>query len=249
MRNASLKEPNFEFRTFFTVILKRPVWEEDFIQKTPRKHPENNKCYFRKTYNKRYDKWEYPLRALEEVLNNALAHRDYFSNADIQLLIYDDKIEVWNPGELIKPLTPEDLKRKHRSIPRNKFLAGRLFLIKYIEHWGMGTNRIVTEMKENGLQDPEFQNLSGGFEVTLRGPGKAFERQIEKEKLHQLDLNDRQRKAVEFIKRHGEISRKQYVDLAEISIRQANRDLNDLLAKKVIVSVGSGRSLRYKRSD
>lgn len=73
--------------------------------------------------NQRYDKWEYPLRALEEILNNALAHRDYLSNADIQLLIYDDRIEVWNPGELIKPLTPEDLKRKHRSIPRNKFLA------------------------------------------------------------------------------------------------------------------------------
>ncbi|MFC1520908.1 ATP-binding protein, partial [Elusimicrobiota bacterium] len=120
--------------------------------------------------NQRYDKWEYPLRALEEVLNNALAHRDYFSNADIQLLIYDDRIEVWNPGELIKPLTPEDLKRKHRSIPRNKFLANRLFLIKYIEHWGMGTNRIVTEMRENGLPDPKFQNLSGGFDVTLHGP-------------------------------------------------------------------------------
>ena len=51
MRNAGLKEPNFEFRTFFTVILKRPVWEKDFTKKTPRKHPENNKCYFRKTHN------------------------------------------------------------------------------------------------------------------------------------------------------------------------------------------------------
>ena len=41
MRNASLDEPNFEFRTFFTVMLKRPVWEKDFTQKTPRKHPES----------------------------------------------------------------------------------------------------------------------------------------------------------------------------------------------------------------
>ncbi len=59
--------------------------------------------------NQRFDKWEYPQRALEEVLNNALAHRDYWSNADIHLEIYDDRIEVWNPGELIKPLTPEQL--------------------------------------------------------------------------------------------------------------------------------------------
>ena len=61
-----------------------------------------------------------------------------------------------------------------------------------------------------------------------------------------MDLNDRQRKAVDFINQHGEISRKQYVDLVKISIRQANRDLNDLLAKEIIVSVGGGRSLRYK---
>ncbi|MCK4326275.1 putative DNA binding domain-containing protein, partial [bacterium] len=47
--------------------------------------------------NRRYDRWEYPLRALEEVLSNALAHRDYYSNAEIQLSIYDDRIEVWNP--------------------------------------------------------------------------------------------------------------------------------------------------------
>src|SRR3989338_2893889 len=50
--------------------------------------------------NQRYDKWEYPLRALEEAITNALAHRDYLSNSDIQLAIYDDRIEVWNPGEL-----------------------------------------------------------------------------------------------------------------------------------------------------
>ena len=51
MKKDGLKEPDFEYRTFFTVILRRPIWEKDFTQKTPRKHPENNKCYFRKTYN------------------------------------------------------------------------------------------------------------------------------------------------------------------------------------------------------
>ncbi|MBU4299201.1 hypothetical protein KJ636_04115 [Patescibacteria group bacterium] len=73
--------------------------------------------------NRRYDRWEYPLRAVEEVLNNALAHRDYFSNAEIQLSIYDDEIEVWNPGELLPPLRLDDLKKEHKSIPRNKFIA------------------------------------------------------------------------------------------------------------------------------
>lgn len=149
--------------------------------------------------NRRYDKWEYPLRALEEVLNNALAHREYFSNAEIQLSIYDDRIEVWNSGELPNPLTPEDLRREHKSIPRNKFLVDSLFLIKYIEEWGAGTNRIIDEMRENELPEPEFKNYSGGFAVILYGPGKSFEEKIEKEKLHKLEINERQRKAIEYI--------------------------------------------------
>ena len=112
-----------------------------------------------------------------------------------------------------------------------------------------GTNRIVEDMRQDNLPDPVFANHSGGFEVVLMGPGKSFEKAIEDAKFHKLNLNGRQKKAVVFIKQHGEISRKQYVDLAEISVRQANRDLNDLLTKKVIVPVGSGRSLRYKGSD
>ena len=155
--------------------------------------------------NKRYDRWEYPLRAIEEALNNALAHRDYFSNAEIQLSIYDDRIEVWNPGELLPPLQLDDLKREHKSIPRNKFLADKLFLIKYIEEWGKGTNRIVDEILENKLPEPEFKNYSGGFAVVLYGPGKSFEEKIEKEKLHILEINERQKKAIEYIKEKGSI--------------------------------------------
>jgi ATP-dependent DNA helicase RecG len=97
--------------------------------------------------------------------------------------------------------------------------------------------------------DPIFEELTGGLNVTLVGPGKTFEKEIEDTKLHKLDLNDRQKKAVEFVKQHGEITRKQYVDLADISVRQANRDLNDLVAKKIFISVGSGRSLRYRWSQ
>lgn len=199
--------------------------------------------------NQRYDKWEYPLRALEEALNNALAHRDYSSNGDIQLAVYDDRIEIWNPGELPKQLTPEQLMGKHKSIPRNPLLADRLYLIKYIERWGRGTNRIVEEMRNDGLPDPMFANNSGGFEIVLMGPGRSFGKAIEDLKLHKIALNDRQKKVVGFIKQHGDISRKQYVDLADISVRQANRDLSDLLAKKIVVAVGSGRSLRYKQCD
>lgn len=196
--------------------------------------------------NRRYDKWEYPLRAVEEILNNALAHRDYFSNAEIQLSIYDDRIEVWNPGELPKPLTPEDLGRKHKSIPRNKLLADRLFLIKFIEQWGKGTNRIIDEMKQNNLPEPQFQNLSGGFEVVLVGPGKAFEKEIEKEKLHELEINNRQKKALKYLGKYESIDRRTYMGLNDVSNKTASLDLKDLVAKGVLIKKGKGRAVVYR---
>lgn len=196
--------------------------------------------------NRRYDKWEYPLRALEEVLNNALAHRDYFSNAEIQLSIYDDRIEVWNPGELPNPLTPEDLKRKHKSIPRNKLLADKLFLIKFIEQWGKGTNRIVEEMRENNLPEPHFQNLSGGFEVTLLGPGKSFEEEIEKEKFHILEINERQKKAIEYLKTNNIINTRRYMELNKVSDKTAYLELNNLFKKGILIREGRGRATIYR---
>lgn len=113
----------------------------------------------------------------------------------------------------------------------------------------MGTNRIVEEMKQNNLPEPEFQNLSGGFEVILTGPGKAFEKEIEKEKFHKLEINERQKKAIEYIKEKGAISRKEYVVITDISPRQANKDLKDLLKKKVIVPIGKGRNIKYVVHD
>jgi len=195
--------------------------------------------------NRRYDRWEYPLRAVEEVLNNALAHRDYFSNAEVQLSIYDDRIEVWNPGELPKPLTPQDLKRKHKSIPRNKLLADRLFLIKFIEQWGKGTNRIMDEMKQSNLPEPEFQNLSGGFEVTLIGPGKSFEEEIEKGKLHELEINERQRTAIEYIRREKKITRQIYCQINNIGDTYAKKEIKELMQKRIIRKIGKGKNIYY----
>ena len=195
--------------------------------------------------NRRYDRWEYPLRAVEEALTNALAHRDYFSDAEIHLSIFDDRIEIWNPGELPEPLTPEDLKREHKSIPRNRLIANALFLIKYIERWGTGTNRMMEEMKAHSLPEPGFRNTSGGFEVVLTGPGRSFEEEVEKGKLHLLELNARQQKAIGFIKKQGRITRKEYSETNYIGATYAKRELNEMIAKKIIRRIGRGKSTYY----
>ena len=91
----------------------------------------------------RQEVWEYPINALREAIVNAICHRDYVYSSDITIGVFDDRIEISNPGMLPEPLTPEDLKKTHKSIPRNPLVANAFFLIKNIEQWGEGTNKIV----------------------------------------------------------------------------------------------------------
>ena len=71
----------------------------------------------------RQEVWEYPINALREAIVNAICHRDYAYSSDITIGIFDDRVEISNPGTLPEPLTPEDLKKKHKSIPRNPLVA------------------------------------------------------------------------------------------------------------------------------
>ncbi len=70
--------------------------------------------------------YELPKEAVGEAIVNAVAHRDYASNASVQVMLFADRLEVWNPGELPASLTPELLRLPHASIPRNPLIADPL---------------------------------------------------------------------------------------------------------------------------
>ena len=86
-------------------------------------------------------------KAVREALINALCHRDYASVGTVQVRIYDDRLEVWNPGRLPPDLTIEALYRQHASHPRNPRLAHALYRARLIEHWGTGTLRIIRALR------------------------------------------------------------------------------------------------------
>ena len=68
----------------------------------------------------REEKWEYPIEAIREAITNAICHRNYETASNVQIRIFDDRIEIWGCVLLPEPLTPEDLKREHKSILTNK---------------------------------------------------------------------------------------------------------------------------------
>jgi len=114
--------------------------------------------------------YELPREAVSEAIVNAVAHRDYTSNASVQIMLFADRLEVWNPGELPSSLTPERLTRPHASIPRNPLLAGPLFLAHYIEQAGTGTLDMIALSRDAGLKTPEFRQDGGNFVQTLWRP-------------------------------------------------------------------------------
>lgn len=110
--------------------------------------------------------YELPPDAVREAIVNAITHRDYTSNGSVQVMLFRNRLEVWNPGHLPYGLTPAKLLIPHPSIPTNPLLANPVYLAGYIERMGTGTRDIVSKCMELGLREPEFiQNEE--FKVTL----------------------------------------------------------------------------------
>jgi ATP-dependent DNA helicase RecG len=186
----------------------------------------------------KYLKIRYPPDAIREAIINAICHRDYEMQSNVQIRIFDDRIEVWGCGPLPEPLTLEDLKKKHRSILRNPLIGRCFFLIKYIEEWGTGTNRIVEWCLKYGLPEPIFEEASGSLVVTLR-KYRVSDEDLEK-------LNERQKKAVDFLKEQGRITLGKYMELNPgVTEKTSYRDLKRMEELGLIKSVGKKRGRYY----
>ncbi len=184
--------------------------------------------------------YELPKEAVTEAIVNAVAHRDYTSNAGVQVMLFADRLEVWNPGELPPSLTPERLREPHASIPRNPLIAEMLYLTRYIEKAGSGTLDMIERCSEAGLPSPNFEERAGQFVTTI------WRNWLTEEVMARLDLNERQIKAVAHVKAHARISNKDYRELTGAIIRTASRDLEELVSKGVLRRIGAtGRSAHY----
>ena len=116
---------------------------------------------------------EIPYDALREAIINAVTHRDYFEKgANVMVEMYDDRIEITNPGGLPRGLKPEDFGKK--SVLRNPNIANLLQRIGYIEKMGTGITKMQNLVKEAGLGQVEFQ-FDTFFAATFRRPTSRSE--------------------------------------------------------------------------
>lgn len=189
----------------------------------------------------RQEKWEYPPKAIREALVNAIVHRDYRSTGKVQVRIYDDRIEFWNPGRLPSGWTPETLRQEHTSEPFNPLIFKMFFWVGEVEEVGSGTNKIISWCKEWGLPEPEFG--VSGTSIFIKFRKDIFT----EEYLKKLGLNERQIKAVLYVKKEGKITNKEYQELYRVSKRTATNDLDELMQKNVFEKIGTrGKGTFYK---
>jgi predicted HTH transcriptional regulator len=130
---------------------------------------------------KRVEQASLPLRAVRELLVNAVVHANYAQQgAPIRVSLFDDRIEIENPGVLLAGLTIDDI-RQGISRLRNRVI-GRVFKeLGYIEQWGSGIQRASAECEAAGLAAPEFEERGFRFRVSVR---------LEKHRAAQMDEVD-----------------------------------------------------------
>ena len=87
--------------------------------------------------------FEYPKKALRELVLNAIIHRDYTSPIDIQIKIFDKQITIFNPGRLYGNMTIEKLRTdNYQAQTRNKLIAEAFYLTNDTEKYGSGYARV-----------------------------------------------------------------------------------------------------------
>ncbi len=183
---------------------------------------------------------EIPEFAIHEAIVNAVAHRDYNTTSSVQVMVFLDRVEIWNSGTLPGNLKVEDLKKPHSSHPSNPTIANVLYFANYIQQVGSGTTEMVRQCRMHGLPEPEFVSIRNlEFKTILARD--VFTDDV----LAKMGLNERQIKAVRYVKEKGKITNREYRQLNNISDEGARRDLRVLLNKKVFRTQGRGRSLSY----
>ena len=189
---------------------------------------------------KREEVPEYPQFAVREALINAICHRDYrLKGRRVEIRMYEDRLEVISPGGLPGYITLDNIVEEHFS--RNPRIVAGLFQWGYIEELGLGIDRMIEEMLQFGHPPPEFKATPYSFTVKLFNL-------IDRAPVIQWDtnMNERQMKAMAFIKENGRITNRDYQSLCpDVSSETLRLDLVDLVDKGLLLKIGDKKGTYY----
>ncbi len=245
-QNAQLRLVRFKGTSVLHPVLARldcsgALWEmvtaaEEFIRKNIRL------LSFRvETSFQRDDKFEYPLRALREAIINALIHRSYQKPADVRVFIFDQRVEIINPGTFPEGVSPDAPVHD----PVNPTLSQFMYDVGFIEQYGAGIRMMQRLCEEWGNEKPRYEFHPLETKIIFDSP-------IQETTFIEIDgnssqLNERQRDALSYTRSKGKITTREYMALNHVSRGTAYAELKDLNNKGLLTAIGKGRGSRYVR--
>ncbi len=194
----------------------------------------------------RQDILEIPEIALREAVINAVTHRNYFEDgANVVIEIFDDRVEISNPGGLPKGLEIKDFGKK--SIRRNPLIANLFQRVRFIEKLGTGISRMKKEVLDAGLEEPEYE-FTGFFTIVFKRPNANKVKEINYKLGDKLGnrlgykLGDTEKKILEQILADKNISISKLSEKVGISTTAIENNLTKLKEKGLLKRIGKPKT-------
>ena len=192
----------------------------------------------------RQDIYELPPDSIRELIVNAVMNCSYIQTSNIQVAIYDDRLEITSPGRLLPGVTIDLMKEGFSKI-RNRSLANAFAYMNLVEAWGSGIPKLMQAMQEYGLREPEFIDMEVAFRINLyRGQNEVIE--VNKPNIDLNDLKvDLETRLSEMIRKNPELTHKALGEALSVSSTTIKRTLSKMQKEGKVVREWSNRKGKW----
>ena len=208
----------------------------------------------------RVDKYEIPPKSIRELIANAVIHRSYLEPNDIQVALYDNRLEITSPGMLLSGVNVKRMKEGYSKL-RNRAIASVFAYVNIIEKWGSGIPRIMDEIREYGLQEPEFIAFENDFRVNIyrksynttqstqgstQDKTNTVQAISEKEKLDIKNLTETDKTIINTIINNPEMSQKQIADNLNWTVNKVKYYMKKFKQKNILRYEGTSQNGKWE---
>lgn len=186
----------------------------------------------------RKENWEIPETVFREAIINSLSHRDYYEKGAVTTIeVFDDRVEITNPGGLLAAIGKEF---GRKSLSRNPLVFGLFERMHLVEKVGSGITRMKELMVGNGLQAPEYR-MEGMFTIILKRPLAFAPKTIDS-----VTLSENQLHILKLIRENESITSLKLSKAIGISERAVQNNIKKLRQSGVIERIGSRKEGKWK---
>lgn len=199
----------------------------------------------------RQDVYELPTDSIRELIANAVAHRSYLEPGNIQVALFDDRLEVTSPGMLLNNVTIAKMMEGY-SKPRNPAIANAFAYMKIIEKWGTGIPRLFEACREYGLPKPDLIDFDGDFRVNMYrrtegefGVNGATTQTTQTTQTTNRDpagMSEEDISILKLIKKHPAMSQREYAEELGWTVNRVKYYLRKMKTQEIIRRIGNSHS-------